>query len=86
MPSDPTAEIIAATPCSNCAALREQVRKLEIRNLGLRRRTHMLQEHNQHFERCESAWCHPDASNDPAMDVGSPEIWPALPVWKDIDA
>ena len=39
--------------------------------LNLRKRIHMLEKHNQWFERCESAWCNPSNDNDPAAgDVG----------------
>lgn len=37
---------------------------------GLRRRIHFLEKHNQWFERCESAWCNPDPSNNPALGIG----------------
>lgn len=45
---------------------------------GLRRRIHLLERHNQHFERCESAWCNPSEDNDPAKELGTPEAWPAI--------
>lgn len=46
----------------------ENLRDLEI--LGLRRRIHMLEGHNQWFERCESAWCNPSVGqfNSPAIE------------------
>jgi hypothetical protein len=34
----------------------------------LRRRIHYAEKHNQHFERCESAWCHPGPDRDPVME------------------
>ena len=34
---------------------------------GLRQRIHFLERHNQWFERCESAWCHPSKDNNPAI-------------------
>ena len=43
---------------------------------GLRRRIHMLECHNQHFERCESAWCNPADDANPALEMGRPEVWP----------
>lgn len=36
--------------------------------LTLRKRIHFLERHNQIFERCESAWCHPNSNNDPAKE------------------
>ena len=42
---------------------------------GLRMRIHCLERHNQHFFRCESAWCHPSKDNNPAMEFGlNPDI------------
>jgi hypothetical protein len=38
-------------------------------NTELRRRVHFIEGHNQQFERCESAWCHPDPTNDPAEEA-----------------
>lgn len=38
-------------------------------NTELRRRIHLIERHNQHFERCESAWCQPDPTNDPAAQA-----------------
>lgn len=53
---------------------------LEVSNLGLRRRIHILEGHNQNFERCESGWCNPcDCGNigdDPATDLGKLVKWP----------
>jgi hypothetical protein len=43
-----------------------EVERLRKANLSLRRRLHRVEAHNQWFERCESAWCHPSADNDPA--------------------
>lgn len=36
---------------------------------GLRKRIHFLERHNQYFERCESAWCHPTEKDNPAIGV-----------------
>lgn len=36
--------------------------------LNLRKRIHNSEQHNQYFERCESAWCNPSQDNDPAAD------------------
>ena len=51
---------------------------MEIR--GLRRRVHIIEGHNQHFERCESAWCHPEGwkgpGDSPAIETGRPDVWP----------
>lgn len=47
---------------------------IEIR--GLRRRVHLLEGHNQHFERCESGWCNPGLDSNPAMELGQPDAWP----------
>ena len=53
---------------------------------GLRRRIHQLEKHNQHFERCESSWCHPSDDNDPAREMGEPDTWPADPQNGRLDA
>lgn len=37
----------------------------------LRRRIHFVEKHNQIFERCESAWCHPSSDNDPAREAAA---------------
>ena len=37
MPTDMTVEVIAATPCSNCAALRERVKELDAEVVRLRK-------------------------------------------------
>lgn len=37
--------------------------------IGLRKRIHFLEGHNQFFERCESAWCHPSSDNFPALEA-----------------
>lgn len=60
--------------------------KISIR--GLRRRVHQLDQHNQHFERCESGWCNPSETLskygadiytcDPAYATGIPDVWPAI--------
>lgn len=31
------------------------------------RKVHILERHNQFFERCESGWCHPGRKEDPAL-------------------
>lgn len=36
-------------------------------NDGLRRRIHIIEHHNQWFERCESGWCNPSADCNPAL-------------------
>lgn len=38
-------------------------------NAGLRKRIHHLEQHNQYFFRCESAWCNPDAAYNPALEM-----------------
>lgn len=35
---------------------------------ALRMRIHFAEKHNQHFERCESAWCNPSPDEDPAKE------------------
>jgi hypothetical protein len=37
--------------------------------LELRRRIHSIEKHNQVFDRCESAWCHPSSDNDPSEEA-----------------
>ena len=58
------------------AELRRDRDRLGEAHRGLRRRVHMLEAHNQHFERCESAWCNPGPDNDPASELGKPDKWP----------
>jgi len=58
------------------AELRRDRDRLVDAHRGLRRRVHMLEAHNQHFERCESAWCNPGPENDPASELGKPDKWP----------
>jgi len=36
---------------------------------GLRKRIHQLEGHNQWFERCESGWCNPSPSCNPALGI-----------------
>lgn len=48
---------------SNLALIEAQAR---IESMKLK--IHVCDRHNQHFERCESAWCHPSSDNDPAKD------------------
>lgn len=40
-------------------------------NAALRFRIHIVEEHNQHFVRCESAWCHPSEHvfGNPALET-----------------
>lgn len=38
-------------------------------SLQLRRRVHFAERHNQHFERCESAWCNPSPYENPALEA-----------------
>ena len=40
----------------------------------LRRRIHTVEGHNQIFERCESAWCHPSPDNDPAKEASDMRV------------
>lgn len=47
-------------------AAEERVRELAARNDTLRKRLHVVERHNQWFERCESPWCNPSPDNDPA--------------------
>lgn len=50
---------------------------------GLRRRIHVLEAHNQHFERCESLWCNPNGTlssgpagdYNPAYETGKQDVW-----------
>lgn len=35
--------------------------------IALRKRIHVLEGHNQYFERCESAWCNPTEKDNPAL-------------------
>ena len=37
---------------------------------GLRKRIHFLEQHNQYFFRCESSWCHPTETDNPALVFG----------------
>lgn len=41
------------------AELEEQVATLTLAYGEIARRLHLREDHNQHFERCESAWCNP---------------------------
>jgi hypothetical protein len=54
---------------AHCAFLLNALSELEQQNLGLRRRLHQSERHNQYFFRCESAWCHPSVDNDPAKEL-----------------
>ena len=56
---------------SHCAFLLQCIDSLNLRDSELRRRIHLAEKHNQHFERCESAWCHPSADNDPATEAAA---------------
>ena len=48
--------------------------------IGLRKRIHQLEGHNQHFERCESGWCNPSADCNPARGMfGLHTALPASP-------
>jgi hypothetical protein len=54
------------------------VTNVQIAVRGLRRRIHVLESHDQHFERCESKWCNPPLPHerdqfDPAMELGKPD-------------
>jgi hypothetical protein len=42
--------------------------RLVERESTLRKRIHFLEKHNQFFERCESGWCNPSNSSDPASE------------------
>jgi hypothetical protein len=46
-----------------------QVAALQTEIAGLRKRIHHNEQHNQYFFRCESAWCNPDESNNPALEM-----------------
>ena len=48
----------ALTAPPTYADLERLLAEKERENLGLRKRVHQLDCHNQHFERCESQWCH----------------------------
>ena len=50
---------------------RAKVEAHEVSNLGLRKRVHLIEGHNQWFERCESAWCNPGSDSDPATETGN---------------
>lgn len=52
------------------AALKENATANEI-NAALRFRIHKIEEHNQYFYRCESAWCHPTQNvfGNPALNT-----------------
>ncbi|HXJ11756.1 MAG TPA: hypothetical protein VNH19_05730 [Candidatus Limnocylindrales bacterium] len=54
--------------------LRSENAKQAASNKGLRLRIHMLEKHNQHFERCESGWCNPSEQGRPGDDPAT-EIW-----------
>lgn len=41
---------------------------LQVENAGLRRKIHQLEQHNQWFERCESAWCNTAGDSNPALE------------------
>lgn len=71
---------------SHCAFLLSHVDLLDKQNSELRRRIHLAEKHNQHFERCESAWCNPSADNDPANEAAASRNapWPPgrVPNWR----
>jgi uncharacterized protein (DUF3084 family) len=50
--------------------LRAMVERLSAEALGMRRRIHNIEQHNQWQERCESAWCNPDEKSNPALETG----------------
>jgi hypothetical protein len=74
---------------AHCAYLLDHIDLLNRQQSELRRRIHFAEKHNQHFERCESAWCHPSADNDPAKEAAdgreqSNAPWPPgkVPNWR----
>jgi hypothetical protein len=49
--------------------LSERQKKMGLVELNLRRRIHNIEQHNQYFFRCESAWCNPSDDNDPSKRI-----------------
>jgi hypothetical protein len=71
----PALEMCIARALLNRALLNQKT-DLQIENRGLRRRLHSVERHSQHFDRCESAWCHPGTDSNPALEMGEPDVWP----------
>ncbi len=61
---------------ASLAEAQQDVERLRKSDLGLRKKVHAIDRHNQLFPRCESAWCHPEFR--PLTVAGDPQPDPAL--------